>query len=232
MKKDAYYFSHDSNARNDDKILELRSKFGYEGYGIFWAIIEVLRDQTNYSYETEKINGLSIAINVDKVLLSEILNYCIKISLFVENNGFFYSESLMVRISKIDESRLKRAEAGRKGGIAKALLQQSSGNGLANSSKEKKGKESKKEENIKIYSTENFEERFDIFKKSVLTYLNQYDKTLLKSFFEYWSEKNQKGYKMRFEMEKTWDLQKRIKRWSDNNFNSKKQTGGYSLAEL
>ncbi len=32
-EKDAYYFPHDCNARNDPKILALRSVFGAEGYG-------------------------------------------------------------------------------------------------------------------------------------------------------------------------------------------------------
>jgi len=40
MKKEAYYFSLDSNARDDPKILQLRMEMGWEGYGLFWAIIE------------------------------------------------------------------------------------------------------------------------------------------------------------------------------------------------
>ena len=33
-EKDAYFFSHDCNARNDPKILALRSVYGAEGYGV------------------------------------------------------------------------------------------------------------------------------------------------------------------------------------------------------
>jgi len=36
MKKEAYYFSHDSNARQDEKIIKLRMKLGWEGYGLYW----------------------------------------------------------------------------------------------------------------------------------------------------------------------------------------------------
>ena len=39
-------------------------------------------------------------------------------------------------------------------------------------------------------------------------------------FIDYWSEKNSKG-KMRFMLEKTWDLNLRMKRWGRNNFSSK-----------
>ena len=40
------------------------------------------------------------------------------------------------------------------------------------------------------------------------------------NFIDYWSEKNSKG-KMRFMLEKTWDLNLRMKRWGRNNFSSK-----------
>jgi hypothetical protein len=40
-------------------------------------------------------------------------------------------------------------------------------------------------------------------------------------FFNYWSEANHSNTKMKFELEKTWDLQKRINRWV---LNSKKWT--------
>ena len=40
------------------------------------------------------------------------------------------------------------------------------------------------------------------------------------NFIDYWSEKNSKG-KMRYQLQKTWDLNLRMKRWSRNNFSSK-----------
>ena len=45
MKKT--YFNHDSNARNDIRVIKLRSKLGYEGYGIFWGILELLFSEEN-----------------------------------------------------------------------------------------------------------------------------------------------------------------------------------------
>lgn len=40
----ASYFSHDCNARNDPKILELRMKHGMAGYGIYFSILEKLME--------------------------------------------------------------------------------------------------------------------------------------------------------------------------------------------
>ena len=48
MKKEAYYFSHDANAKDDPKILQLRMHLGWEGYGLFWGLIELLRNQPDY----------------------------------------------------------------------------------------------------------------------------------------------------------------------------------------
>ena len=42
MSKDAYYFSHDSNAKDDPKCMVLIDQLGLEGYGIFWVLIETL----------------------------------------------------------------------------------------------------------------------------------------------------------------------------------------------
>lgn len=145
MSKEAYYFSHDANARQDDKILELRAEFGWEGYGLYWAIIEMLRDSSNYTYPSNAKAGLGLSLNIAKDKLEKFLNFCFEVKLLVNDNGVFYSESLMRRMEEIDEKRRKRAEAGRLGGIAKALPKQNPSNAKAKPSKESKVKESKEE---------------------------------------------------------------------------------------
>ncbi|MCL1633015.1 DUF4373 domain-containing protein [Sporolactobacillus sp. CPB3-1] len=52
--KDACYFIHDSNARYDPKILAMRAVFGMEGYGRYWCLIEILRDEDGYKLEKTK----------------------------------------------------------------------------------------------------------------------------------------------------------------------------------
>ena len=46
-KKDAYYFSHDSSASRDIKMLKIKYIYGWEGVGLFWGIIETLREKTS-----------------------------------------------------------------------------------------------------------------------------------------------------------------------------------------
>ena len=47
MSKEPFYFLHNYNARNDIKIKRLIVKYGYEGYGLYWAIIEDLYQNAN-----------------------------------------------------------------------------------------------------------------------------------------------------------------------------------------
>lgn len=44
-----------------------------------------------------------------------------------------------------------------------------------------------------------------------------YDKNIKKEFCEYWCERNPKGSKLKFEMERTFDINLRFKRWIKNN---------------
>jgi len=148
MVKEAYYFSHDSNARGDEKILQLRSEFGWEGYGLYWAVIETLRESSDYSFSSNAKAGLALSLNTTKEKLNGILNLCFDTNLLVEKDGRFFSESLMIRMEQVDEKRRKRAEAGRLGGIAKASSKQKPSNAKATPSKEKKRKESKGKEKI------------------------------------------------------------------------------------
>ena len=61
--------------------------------------------------------------------------------------------------------------------------------------------------------------RVELFYDDIKKYLDKYSKDMLREFFDYWSELNKSKTKMKCEMEKTWDLGKRLVRWSNNNFN-------------
>lgn len=63
--KDAYYFSHDSNARNDQRLMKVRMKYGMEGYGIYFGIIEILREQSDYILTFSDLDSISFDLRVD-----------------------------------------------------------------------------------------------------------------------------------------------------------------------
>lgn len=115
MSKDAYYFSHDSNARNDEKILMLRAYHGWAGYGIYWALIEMMFDSEDSTLSHDKLTGIAVSYNIDITSLKQIISTCVEETLFVSDGEKFWSESLSRRKQKFHDIRRKRSEAGKKG---------------------------------------------------------------------------------------------------------------------
>lgn len=122
MPKDAYYFSHDYNARHDPKISALKADYGIEGYGRYWIIIEMLAEQDNYKL---KLNGWGIrAIATECQLSAEkmrkfILDCINEFELFKSDDQFFWSESLNRRMKIKDEKLEQKRRAGKKGAEAR-----------------------------------------------------------------------------------------------------------------
>lgn len=55
-------------------------------------------------------------------------------------------------------------------------------------------------------------------------YLDVYGKDMLNDFFNYWTEKNEGGKKMRFEMERTFEISKRLATWHNREKTFKTST--------
>lgn len=75
------------------------------------------------------------------------------------------------------------------------------------------------------------------FKQELSLFVSKYGSSMISEFYNYWSELNKPGTKMKFELQKTWELSKRLKRWADNNnkygnrnnFGRQESRGGESL---
>jgi hypothetical protein len=113
--KEAYYFSHDANARQDEKILMLRAEHGWQGYGIFWALVEMMFESSDTSLHHNKTKGIAVSYNIDITVLESVINTCITEELFISDGESFWSDSLIKRKSKYKELKEKKSEAGRKG---------------------------------------------------------------------------------------------------------------------
>ena len=115
--KNIYYFSHDCNARNDEKILVMRSIYGLEGYAMYFMIIEILREQADFKLKDTKYlpNALAVQLGTDVETIQKFLDDCCdEFNLFVRKDGFIYSESLNRRMGIVDEISKKRKEAASK----------------------------------------------------------------------------------------------------------------------
>ena len=103
MRKDSYYFSHDSDASDDPKIMLLISQWGLEGYGIFWTIIEHLRKQPEYKSHLTILKALASRFgSTEEKYKYVVFNF----SLFeFEDEVFFYSKSLINRMKPLENKR-------------------------------------------------------------------------------------------------------------------------------
>lgn len=176
--KDAYYFSHDSNARNDTKILAMRSDYGIAGYGMYWIIIETLRDESDYKLHLKPytIKALAMQMSLDTETVNKFIDDCINLyELFEIEGDYFWSESLCRRMEKVQDIKDKRKQA-----VSKRWDKQnnedeiqenykSNTSVLQNDTKERKGKEKKGKEskinNNKEEYVENAQKVLDFYHK-------------------------------------------------------------------
>lgn len=114
--KEAYYFSHDSNARRDPDILKMRSVYGSEGYGWYWMIVEMMRDQTDYKLDMHSryaFNALALELLCENEKAQYFITDCInEFNLFETDGIYFWSNSLLRRMNKKEKnSELARQSA-------------------------------------------------------------------------------------------------------------------------
>lgn len=145
--KDSYYFSHDSNAKNDEKIVRLRMKHGWEGYGLYWAIIERLRESSNYMSVCD-FNLIAYDLRTDSAKIKSIVED-FGLFAFTDESECFYSKSLTKRMELKNERSITARKNAQKrwdkcDSNATAIPQQCKPNAI----KERKVKESKVKDNF------------------------------------------------------------------------------------
>ena len=109
------YFSHDSNARDDEKILAMRIDLGWEAYGLYWALIEMLRDASDYMLKAN-FKVLAFSLHTTPELIEQIIcNY--GLFCLTDDSQSFFSSSLTKRMEEKEVlSKKRRASAGNRWG--------------------------------------------------------------------------------------------------------------------
>lgn len=105
------YFNHDYNARLDFKVRTLRSRMGFEGYGLFWVLIEELYCNDG----ALPLDGIEVLAKCYNVRASKLRSVVMDFGLFVidEEAGTFSSHRVGETLS-----RRKAAEEERKASAA------------------------------------------------------------------------------------------------------------------
>ena len=111
------YFSHDSNARNSDKLMKVRMKLGAEGYGIFFMLIERLREEEGYK-STIDYNTLAFDLRVEPEKVKQVVEDY-DLFKFTEDGKYFYSDSFNERMEMMDKRAQQRISKAKKAAEAR-----------------------------------------------------------------------------------------------------------------
>lgn len=122
------YIPHPSNARLAGGLLRLRIDEGSAGYGVYWMVLELLRDAQDYKL-TADARALAFAINEPDIdLVQRIIT---NLALFDQDSeGNLFCPWLNEQLSAYDDKKRKLQEAGRRG-AARRYQAKSIDNGVA-----------------------------------------------------------------------------------------------------
>lgn len=234
--KEAYYFPHFCNARHDRKIKRLRKELGVEGYGIYFMLLEVLREQQDMRYPLTDIDLIADEFNTSEQKVVTVIK---AYELFeIDEQEKFFSPKMLVYLEPYFRMKEQRREAGLKSGEKRKanLLTESNDRSTTveesfnenEQSKVKKSKEEEIKENEIIIVSPKVEPKqktfkqftLEDFKNDIAIYKESYTSKTLNDFYIYWIEKNTKGI-MKFQLQKTWETELRLKTWAKNEENFK-----------
>lgn len=246
MKNNIEYYRHDVNSHRNSKFKMLRLKYGWEGEGKFWALNNLIAQSENCWLDLNK--------KFEKASVAEELNFTIEefdsyISFLekdcelidVENNRIT-TEDVQYVLEKVSKKRMVNQSAYRR----KKEDSQNSENEIQQSEniqskvKESKVKESKDSgEKISPTPAEETEKFFSNkeIQKATAEYLARNSSISLEDameeinkFINYWVERTKSGKKERWQIEKTFEVKRRLTTWMSNRdkFQQKKSNLKYS----
>lgn len=122
------YFSHDEDARNDNKIIKMFFDFRREAktmerteletlaalgaYGIFWSIVEYMHRNP---FSTEDIEMLADELRINPQHIEKVLN---NFDLFREEDGFYISDRILRNLDR----QVEKSEKSKKAAQARWIL--------------------------------------------------------------------------------------------------------------
>ena len=103
------YFSHDSNARNDEKLIRLRIRHKAAGYGVYFMLLEILREKKDFLCPRD-YNAIAYELREDAALVKSVVED-FGLFTFTEDGKCFYSESFLERMEKVSAARRAAANS-------------------------------------------------------------------------------------------------------------------------
>lgn len=100
------WFEHDTSARNDVKLKILKKKFGAEGYGVYFQLLEIIGESIEVSNpddwgfvdKVHSVETLADEVGVEPEKLRAILKLCNEIDLFQKYRERLYCHQILNRL--------------------------------------------------------------------------------------------------------------------------------------
>ena len=130
------WFKHDTDARNDTALRTIRRKWHYEGYGWYFAILEIIYGdgiplQLSLDWRREDLyEELGLTTPRQRARFDAYLEDCFDVGLFdrgfMQRNGILTSNRIETEVERARGLREKRSRAGEKSGEARRRQEQAS----------------------------------------------------------------------------------------------------------
>jgi len=210
QKNTVEYFPH--LLSDGKKMFFIESRYGNDGYATWFKILEKLATSENHYLNLnteEEVLYLASKCFIDESRLILIINDLVKVNVF---DAELWQNKIIwcpVFIDSIRDAYKKRnnkcinLEGLRILLTSLGILKPIKGILKVPDNTQSKVKYSKEDKSKEDKST--------------------YSKDLLNDFFKYWTEPNKSNTKFRQELEKTWDLERRLETWAKNDRGYKKE---------
>lgn len=108
------WFKHDSNANTDAKLKKVRMKYGLEGYGLYWLLLEYISagvESHNLNFELEhdaEVISHDTNIHIDRI--QEMMRYMVELKLFDSMDGRVFCLKMATRTDEYTQKLLKNSK--------------------------------------------------------------------------------------------------------------------------
>lgn len=107
-----FFLGFEMTLLQQPSFVKLKRKLGHKGIGIFFDLFLKLAISPEYKLKVSDIEDLAYDMHIDD--MTELQSVIFDFGIFQKDKDFFWSESVIERMQKLDQLRLKNAEKGKK----------------------------------------------------------------------------------------------------------------------
>ena len=108
------WFKHDSNSFIDAKLKRLRIKYGMEGYGLYWYLLECVArtiEPHNLTFELEEdAEVIASEIDVGRELVEDMMRFMVELGLFENSEGRITCLKMLTRSDEYTTKLIRKSD--------------------------------------------------------------------------------------------------------------------------